>query len=87
MCSGGTQRRESGPTRKNKRNAAHKLPSGKLRKEPSEDPPLAARELVNRYQTIATAFSREAWTSEPNACALISPPPPGPSGTKGSIVT
>ena len=50
-------------TREQKRNAAHKLPSGKLRKGLQRNHPLAARELVNRYQTIATAFGREAWTS------------------------
>jgi hypothetical protein len=58
--------------------------------ESSERPPespLVARELVNRVEAIATAFSREAWTSKWTACAIHSPPPPGPKGSKGSVVT
>lgn len=44
--------------------------------------PLVAREFINRGETIATAFSREAWTSKTSACAKISPPPPDPRGRK-----
>jgi len=32
--------------------------------------PLAARELINRSETIATAFGRKAWTSRDTACAI-----------------
>ena len=50
--------------------------------------PLVARELVNRSYTIATAFSREAWTSNDNCLRKNHRRRlPNPKGRKAAFVT
>ena len=70
-----------------KRNASNELPSGKLRKEPPEEPPSGGTGVDESQRDDCGDLWPRGLDIEGYRFRDTRPPPPGPSGSKGCIDT